>query len=107
LVTLSMHELLARAMAGVDPSSPGAFWQIYAHLLALVPWEVLWWWNLAFALVGALLGYWRGSWRRGLAWGLVLGPIGWLVTVFRPAAAHRLPPPLQRSGPGRRGRPGV
>jgi hypothetical protein len=106
-VVPSVHELLARAVAGVDPSAPDAFWQIYAHLLALVPWEVLWWWNLAFALVGALLGYWRGSWRRGLAWGLVLGPIGWLVTVFRPAAAHRLPPPLPRSGPGRRGRPGV
>jgi len=102
-----MHELLARAMAGVDPSASGAFWQIYAHLLALVPWQALWWWNLAFALVGALLGRWRGSWRRGLAWGVVLGPIGWLVTIFTPPATPRLPPPLPRSGPERQGRRGV
>lgn len=102
-----MHELLARAVAGVDPSAPDAFWQMYAHVLALVPWQALWWWNLAFALVGALLGRWHGSWRRGLAWGLVLGPVGWLVTIFRPPAAPRLPPPLPHSGPGSRGRRGV
>jgi len=101
-----MHELLARAMAGVDPSAPGAFWRIYANLFALLPWTALVWWNILFAAVGALLGRRRGGWRRGLAWGLVLGPIGWLVVVFRPPPAPATPPPLPRSdgkGPRRRG----
>ncbi|MEO8748350.1 MAG: hypothetical protein ABI379_11945 [Rhodanobacter sp.] len=93
-----MHELLARAMAGVDPSAPGAIWGIYANLIALVPWTALIWWNVLFAAVGALLGCWRGGWRRGLAWGLVLGPIGWLVVVFKSPAVPATPPPLPRSG---------
>ena len=101
-----MHELLARATAGVDPTDPGAFWRIYANLIALVPWTALIWWNVLFAVVGALLGLWRGGWRRGLAWGLVLGPIGWLVIVLKSPAVPVRPPPLPRpggKGPGRRG----
>lgn len=93
-----MHELLARAMAGVDPDSPGAVWQIYANVFALVPWSTLFWWNVLFGVIGGLLGLWRGGWRRGLIWGLVLGPLGWLALVRRRRASPVMPPPLPLAG---------
>lgn len=100
-----MHELLARAMAGVDPAAPGAFWRVYINLIALVPWTALIWWNILFAAIGALLGWWRGGWRRGLGWGLVLGPIGWLVIALKPPRLPGTPPALPRTDEkGPRGR---
>lgn len=92
-----MNDLLAKALQGVDPDAPGAFWQIFANLLHLMPWAAMFWWNLLFIAIGALLGRWRGRTAEGVAWAAVLGPIGWLVILFR----HRrqqpvLPPPLPR-----------
>lgn len=94
-----MDELLARAMHGVDPNAPDAFWRVFLNLIALVPWGALLWWNLFFIVVGALIGRWRGRTGEGLVWAFVLGPIGWLVVLRRPR--RRPPPPL----PGQR-RPG-
>ncbi len=94
-----MHELLARAMRGVDPGAPGAFWHVCLNLWAMVPWAALFWWNLLFMVVGALLGWWRGRLWEGIAWAWVLGPIGWLVICCRPRAParpHAVPPPLRR-----------
>lgn len=99
-----MHEMLARVMAGVDPEAGGAFGRIFANAWALVPWTTLFWWNLLFGAIGALLGFLRGGWRRGLLCGLILGPIGWLALLRRP---RKLPPPLPRprggKPPARRG----
>ncbi len=89
-----MDELLARATQGVDIDAPGAIWQIYANLFALVPWVALFWWSVLFIVVGGVLGWWRGSWRSGVFWAAVLGPIGWIVILTKPAAARRQPPPL-------------
>ena len=90
-----MESLLAKAMQGVDPNAPNAYWQVFAHLLRMIPWTALFWWNVAFVLVGALLGWWRGRTVEGVAWAFVLGPIGWIVVLCRPR--RRSPPPL----PGR------
>ena len=87
-----MDELLARAMQGVDPDAPDAFWRLFLNLMALVPWTALFWWNLLFLAVGALLGWWRGRLAEGVAWAFVLGPIGWLVILRRPR--RQIPPPL-------------
>ncbi|MEO7072936.1 MAG: hypothetical protein ABI300_08270 [Rhodanobacter sp.] len=95
-----MDELLARALKGVDPDAPGAFWLIFSNLMGLVPWGTLLWWNVAFVVVGALLGRWRGRWQDGAMWALVLGPIGWVVTLWRTRQRSGLPPPLPRR-PGR------
>lgn len=89
-----MDELLARATRGVDLDAPGAFWRVYLNLLAMVPWTTLFWWNLGFVVVGALLGWWRGRLAEGIAWAFVLGPIGWLVFLLRRKPAK--PPRLSR-----------
>lgn len=89
-----MDELLARATQGVDLGAPGAFWRVYLNLLAMVPWTALFWWNLGFVAVGALLGWWRGRLGEGIAWAFVLGPVGWLVFLLRRRPAK--PPPLPR-----------
>lgn len=87
-----MDELLNRALQGVDPNASGAYWLVFANLMALVPWRALAWWNVLFVLVGAALGVWRGHWRDGVLWALVLGPVGWLVLLWRTRPRH--PPPL-------------
>jgi hypothetical protein len=91
-----MDELIARATQGVDPDAPGAFWQIFVNLLNMLPWAAMFWWNLLFVAVGALLGWWRGRTGEGIVWALVLGPIGWIVILARPRRKPSAqPPPLR------------
>ncbi|WP_329743017.1 hypothetical protein [Dyella sp. A6] len=89
-----MHELLARATHGVDLTAPGAFWHVFFNLLNMVPWTAMFWWNVVFVIVGAVLGWWRGRVAEGVAWALLLGPIGWLIVLLRKPRAT--PPPLPR-----------
>ncbi|HET6432624.1 hypothetical protein [Dyella sp.] len=91
-----MDELIAKAMQGVDPEAPGAFWQAFGNLMALVPWTQLALWSVFFVVVGAALGRWRGQTRAGVVWALLLGPIGWLVVLWLPRRTGPLPPPLPR-----------
>lgn len=86
-------------MQGVDPDSPGAFLRIFMNIMDMLPWAVLFWWNVAFVVVGALIGWWRGRLLEGIVWAAVLGPVGWIVVLLRsrPTPAGR-PPPL----PGKR-----
>ena len=83
-------------MQGVAPDAPGAFLRIFLNLVALVPWTALVWWNLFFIAVGAALGRWRGRPAEGIAWAIVLGPVGWLVILGRP---RRPTPPQLPRGP--------
>ncbi|HEY8587751.1 MAG TPA: hypothetical protein VIL60_13635 [Rhodanobacter sp.] len=92
-----MDDLLARATQGIDPDAPGAFWHVFMNLLNMLPWTTIFWWNVAFVLVGAGLGWWRGRMVEGIVWAWVLGPIGWIVLLFRSRTPHRpQPPPLPR-----------
>ena len=92
-----MDELLAKASQGVDPDAPGAFWHVFVNLLNLMPWAAMFWWNLLFIAVGALLGWWRGRLGEGIVWALVLGPIGWVVILVKPPPKPPVkPPPLRR-----------
>jgi hypothetical protein len=97
-----MDELLSKALQGVDPDAPGAFWQVFANLMALVPWTALTLWSVFFVAVGAGLGWWRGHTRAGVLWALALGPIGWLVVLRMPRAGQGGPPPLPPSARTRR-----
>lgn len=92
-----MDELLSKALQGVDPDAPGAFWQVFGNLMALVPWTALTLWSVFFVVVGAGLGWWRGHTRAGVLWALALGPIGWLVVLWLPRAQPGVPPPLPKS----------
>ncbi|MGC1550358.1 MAG: hypothetical protein WA777_17700 [Rhodanobacter sp.] len=87
-----MDELLAKATQGVDPDAPDAFVHIFLNLMGMVPWAALFWWNLLFIAVGALLGWWRGRLAAGIVWALVLGPFGWIVVLVQKPRA--VPPPL-------------
>ncbi|UPG96145.1 hypothetical protein [Luteibacter aegosomatissinici] len=89
-----MDELLAKAMAGVDPQAPGAFLTIFMNLMRLVPWGQLVLWQVVFIVVGALLGWWRGRVTATVVASLVLGPFGWAVP-FLPR------PPAAPAGPAR------
>ena len=89
-----MEELLAKATQGVDMNAPDAYLQILLNLMAMIPWTALFWWNLAFVAVGALLGWWRGKLLAGVVWALALGPIGWVIVLLSRKSAR--PPPLPR-----------
>ena len=91
-----MDELIAKATQGVDLDAPGAFWQVFMNLLHGMPWAALFWWNVLFVVVGALLGWWRGRLLEGIVWALVLGPIGWVVILVKPRPVTVKPPPLSR-----------
>lgn len=93
-----MDELLARVTQGVDPDAPDAFLRIFMNLMGMVPWVELFWWNLAFIAVGALMGWWRRRTVEGIVWSAVLGPIGWIIVLARPRARKggATPPPLPR-----------
>ena len=92
-----MDELLAKATQGVDPDAPGAFWQVFANLLNMLPWAAMFWWSVLFVVIGALLGWWRGRLMEGIVWAVVLGPIGWFIVLARPRAKSPVkPPPLRR-----------
>lgn len=90
-----MDEWLARATQGVDLDAPDAFWHIFFNLLNMVPWAAMFWWNLLFIAVGALIGWWRGRLLESIMWAAVLGPIGWIVILLKPRQLPRAkPPPL-------------
>jgi hypothetical protein len=96
-----MDELLARATQGVDPDSPDAFVHIFLNLLNLMPWAAMFWWSVAFVVVGAALGWFRGRTVEGIVWSAALGPIGWIVVLMKPVSRPRTgPPPLKPASPG-------
>ena len=91
-----MDDLLAKASQGVDPDSPDAFFRIFLNLLNLMPWAAMFWWSVAFVVVGAVLGWFRGRTVEGIVWAAVFGPIGWVVVLMKPLKRPRVqPPPLK------------
>lgn len=92
-----MDALLARAMQGIDPEAPGAFWQVFFRLLNMLPWASMFWWSVVFVIVGAVLGWWRGRVIDGVVWACLLGPLGWIVIMLKPRPPRTAkPPPLPR-----------
>lgn len=50
-------------------------------------------WFVCFGAVGMLIGGKKGRVLAGLIWGMVLGPIGWLVVLLGPTIERKPPPP--------------
>lgn len=44
---------------------------------------------VVFGSIGLLIGQRRGRGFAGLVWGMVLGPVGWLLMFLLPSAASR------------------
>lgn len=53
----------------------------------------LWYWTIGFTVVcgvvGALIGKYKNAVARDTALGLILGPIGWIVSLLLPAQKQR------------------
>jgi hypothetical protein len=71
------------AITGLDGADPDAVQALLQACTAALLDPLLWKWvagiTLVSAVVGAIIGHAKGRWLAGLLWGVVLGPIGWLV----------------------------
>lgn len=72
-----------------DGSDPAGLERVLEACTAALLDPVLWWWALAFTVVGAaggaLIGWFRGRLAVGLILGAALGPLGWLAMPLLPA----------------------
>lgn len=85
-----MDELLSKALAGVEPGTPGAFRQLFENLMALVPWGWLTALTLLWVGVAVAIAWRRGtSLWRAVIWALVVGPIAWPIAWLH---GHRITP---------------
>ncbi len=94
-------ECTLAALSRVDLTDPIATQALLDSCISLLLAPETWLWAIAFtigsAAVGAAIGWWRdGRWLAGLVWGLVLGPLGWLVTAFGPSRVRKDEPASSR-----------
>lgn len=72
-----------QALTNLDQSDPEAVQALLQSCVGVLLDPTLWLWaiglTVACAVVGALIGVAKGRWLAGLAWGALLGPIGWVV----------------------------
>lgn len=92
------------ALSKLDASDPVAIADLLDRCTAMLLDPVLWSWligiTVASGVVGALIGWIKGRWLAGLVWGLVLGPIGWLVVALLPSGMQECPECGRRNQPG-------
>jgi hypothetical protein len=83
------------ALANLDPSDPDQANRLLQQCTSTLtdPW--LWFWAIAFTVVGAVVGVWIGRRKnavgRDALLGAALGPIGWIISLCLPAV--KTPPP--------------
>lgn len=76
-------------LATVDTSDVEEMMQVIDQCKSAALDPRLWFWTIAFTIVGAVVGAWIGKrnnavWRDALL-GAALGPIGWVISYFLPA----------------------
>jgi 4-amino-4-deoxy-L-arabinose transferase-like glycosyltransferase len=54
---------------------------------------VFWLWAILGALIGAAIGQRKGRGGAGFFFGLILGPIGWIIIAVGPDLRQKVPPP--------------
>jgi hypothetical protein len=77
------------ALANLDLTDPDLATQLLQECTRTLTDPVLWFWAIAFTVVGAVVGWWIGKRNNAVArdtlLGAALGPIGWIVSWYLPA----------------------
>lgn len=96
-------ECTLAALGSLDRTDPDAVQAMLDACLGVLFSPQLWFWaftiTLGCAVVGALIGLPKGRWLAGLAWGAVLGPIGWIVIALSKSAFVECPECGHRNAP--------
>ena len=96
-------ECTLAALGSLDQADPDAVQALLDACMGVLFSPALWLSALAItlgcAVVGALIGLSKGRWLAGLAWGAVLGPIGWIVIALSKSAFVECPECGRRNGP--------
>ena len=78
------------ALANIDPSDPEQAPRLLEECTRALTDPMLWFWAIAFTIVGAVVGAWIGKRRdtvaRDALLGAALGPVGWIISLALPAA---------------------
>jgi hypothetical protein len=78
------------ALNAIDPDDPGQAAQMLQECTHALMDPTLWFWAIAFTVIGAVVGAWIGKRKHAVArdalLGAALGPIGWIISLMLPAA---------------------
>jgi hypothetical protein len=78
------------ALNAIDPNDPDQATQLLQECTHALMDPTLWFWAIAFTVVGAVVGYFIGKRKHAVArdvlLGAALGPIGWLISLALPVA---------------------
>jgi len=78
------------ALLNLDASDPEQVNDLLQRCMQTAFDPMLWFWAIAFTVVGAVVGAWIGKRKNAVArdaiLGAMLGPIGWVISLALPAA---------------------
>jgi hypothetical protein len=78
------------ALASLDPTDPEQAPRLLEECTRTLTDPTLWFWAIAFTIVGAAVGAWIGKRKNAVArdvlLGAAFGPIGWIISLMLPAA---------------------
>src|SRR5580765_7445122 len=91
------------ALTSLDPTDPDQANQLLQECTAAATDPTLWFWTIAFTVIGAVVGAWIGKRKnavvRDAILGAALGPIGWIISLCLPARSNPPPKKSKRNCP--------
>jgi hypothetical protein len=77
------------ALSNLDPTDPDQAPRLLEECTRVLTDPTLWFWAIAFTVIGAVVGAWIGKRKNAIArdtlLGAALGPIGWIISLVLPA----------------------